>query len=70
MPRQFLTNYAKGFIRNYWHQAVQDHTPNNSDPQAGYGLINIDGSLTSKWNMLKTLITRFSDLGAVYADRC
>jgi hypothetical protein len=66
MPRQFLTNYAKGFIRNYWHQAVQDHTPNNTDPQAGYGLINIDGSLTPKWNMLKTLVAKFSDIGPAY----
>jgi hypothetical protein len=66
LPRQFLTNYAKGFVKSYWHQAIQDHSPNNSDPQAGYGLINIDGSLSYKWNQLRTLITRFNDPGTEY----
>jgi hypothetical protein len=66
LPRQFLSNFAKGFVKSFWHQAVQDHTPNNSDPQAGYGLINIDGSLSSKWSALRTLIARFNDPGPAY----
>jgi hypothetical protein len=66
LPRAFLTNFSKGFIRSYWHQALTSNKPNTSDPQAGYGLASIDGSFGIKWTALRSFISTFNDIGPAY----
>jgi hypothetical protein len=40
---------------------MNNRPPNPSDPEAGFGLINTDGTLTPQWNNLKLLAQMFSD---------
>jgi hypothetical protein len=66
LPRAFLTNFSKGFIRSYWHHALTTGNPNTADPQAGYGLISVNGFVGAKWLVLKSFLSVFNDIGTPY----
>jgi hypothetical protein len=63
VPRLFLWNLMQGVPRTYYYQMMNDRPPNPKDSEAGFGLINNDGTLTPQWNNLKLLAQMFSDPG-------
>jgi hypothetical protein len=69
VPRLFLWNLMQGVPRTYYYQMMNDRPPNPSDPEAGFGLINNNGTMTSRWNNLKLLAQMFSDPGPDFMPR-
>lgn len=67
LPRMFLYNLGVlGMPRSYVYQMMADRAPDATDPQAGYGLINNDGTLTAMWSAVSNLSNMFSDPGAPF----
>lgn len=53
LPRLWVHGIAEvGYRRLYYYQMMANRAPNPTDPEAGYGLINNDGSLTTMWKAL------------------
>lgn len=67
LPRMFLYNLGLGMPRSYVYQMMADRAPDATDPQAGYGLIDNDGTLTSMWAAVSNLSNMFADPGSSFS---
>lgn len=67
LPRAFIYMLKSGCPLNHYYQMMANQTPNAADPQAGYGLINNDGTTTPMWNVVVNLISLFQDEGVSFA---
>ncbi len=55
IPRMFMLNAMNGIKRSYLYELLDD--PDQSGPEAAFGLIRADGSVKPAYNALKNLIS-------------